>query len=144
MGYVIQDSIEIAADTSNLRNVREFMSRLVGKSGLDERDRNKVILAVDEAVANIVKHAYGEREEGWVRIDVHAGEEKFEIVIRDSGSTFNPDSISEPDMKEHIRLGKKTGLGIFLMRQIMDEVNYAFLEGRKNRLHLVKYLRNPS
>ena len=56
------------------------------------------------------------------------------------GEGFDPDRIKEPNMAEHVRAGRKSGLGIFLMRQIMDEVTYRFREGVPNRLRLVKYL----
>jgi len=143
MGEVIQDSIVVEAQTENLHKVREFMSRNVQASALGELDRNKVVLAVDEAVANIMRHAYSGAGSGEVQIAVSANEEKFEITIFDSGSVFDPNDVKEPDMMEHVRLGKKSGLGIFLMRQIMDEVTYNFREGSRNRLHLVKFV-NPS
>ena len=141
MGELIQDSIVVEAQTENLHKVREFMSRNVQASALSELDRNKVVLAVDEAVANIMRHAYSGAGSGEVQIAVSANEEKFEITILDSGSMFDPNDVKEPDMMEHVRLGKKSGLGIFLMRQIMDEVTYNFREGSRNRLHLVKYVR---
>ena len=49
--------------------------------------------------------------------------------------------IPDPDMKEHVQRGHKKGLGIFLMRQIMDEVRYKFKDGVKNELTLVKFIR---
>jgi len=54
---------------------------------------------------------------------------------------FNPESIPNPDMKDHVQRGHKKGLGIFLMRQIMDEVRYKFRDGVKNELTLVKFIR---
>jgi serine/threonine-protein kinase RsbW len=62
-------------------------------------------------------------------------------MIRDTGRVFNPESIPNPDMKEHVQRGHKKGLGIFLMRQIMDEVRYKFRDGVKNELTLVKFIR---
>ncbi|MHC5038442.1 MAG: ATP-binding protein [Planctomycetota bacterium] len=143
MGEVIQDRIEVKALTENLKFVREFMSRMVGASALAEMDRNKVVLAVDEAVANIVRHAYGGSGKGIIQIQARADARKLEIHIFDSGSKFDPNSVKDPDMMEHIRLGKKTGLGIFLMRQIMDEVSYSFREGKNNELYLAKYIQSP-
>ena len=79
--------------------------------------------------------------EGSIEIEVEAGDQQFKIVIRDTGRIFNPESIPDPDMKEHVQRGHKKGLGIFLMRQIMDEVRYKFKDGVKNELTLVKFIR---
>ena len=136
-----RDTTSVAAETSNLQKVREFMSRLVKASSLPERDGNKVVLAVDEAIANIVKHAYSQKGSGEVELEVRFDAEKFEVLIRDDGQAFDPNAIKSPDMAEHVRMGRKTGLGIFLMRQIMDEVKYSFKDGEKNRLHLVKFIK---
>ncbi|MHC4779966.1 MAG: ATP-binding protein [Planctomycetota bacterium] len=143
MGDEIKDSIEIGARTENLQRVREFMSRQVELSPLPAMDRNKVVLAVDEAVANIVRHAYESAAEGVILVSTRSDDKRFEVAIFDSGSQFDPNKITDPDMQEHVRLGKKTGLGIFLMRQIMDEVEYSFREGRQNELRLVKYATPP-
>jgi serine/threonine-protein kinase RsbW len=144
MSEVIQDSIVVQAQTANLQAVREFMSRQAKASALPDREKNKVVLAVDEAVANIVKHAYQMSGSGEVIIRVQADEEKFEVFVYDSGIRFDPAAVKNPDMSEHVRLGKKTGLGIFLMRQIMDEVIYNFREGARNELHLIKYVSPPA
>ena len=136
-----REAIAVTAETGNLQKVREFMARQVKASALPERDGNKVVLAVDEAIANIVKHAYSQNETGRVEIEVGFDPDKFEVTIRDDGQAFDPGAIKAPDMAEHVRMGRKTGLGIFLMRQIMDEVKYSFKEGEKNKLHLIKYIR---
>ena len=144
MSEAIQDSIVVQAMTSNLHAVREFMTRHVKASALLDRDKSKVVLAVDEAVANIVKHAYQMTGTGEVQIRVRFDDRKFEVFVYDSGIRFDPGAVKSPDMGEHVRLGKKTGLGIFLMRQIMDEVLYNFREGSKNELHLIKYVDPPT
>ena len=76
-----------------------------------------------------------------ILIEVEVAEDQFKIVIRDTGRVFNPESIPDPDMKAHVQKGHKKGLGIFLMRQIMDEVRYKFKDGIKNELTLVKFIR---
>lgn len=144
MGMETQESIVVPARTENLHRVREFMTRQVKASALADAEKNKVVLAVDEAVANIIRHAYKAVGTGDVQIEVRSSDTRFEISIFDTGSKFDPGTVQDPDMKEHIRLGKKTGLGIFLMRQIMDEVTYTFEEGRRNELHLVKFVVPPA
>ncbi len=141
MGETLKDRLVVSNDTKHLIVVREFVSRLIRQSRLGPADENKVILAVDEAVTNIIEHGYDEGAEGSIEIEVVAGEQQFKIVIRDTGRVFNPESVPDPDMKEHVQRGHKKGLGIFLMRQNMDEVRYTFRDGVKNELTLVKYIR---
>ncbi len=133
--------LEIESKTENLSRVREFMSKQVSASQLPPAERGKVILAVDEAVANIMKHSYEEVASGTITISVKSDAERLEIHVMDSGKKFDPNSIRDIDIIQHVKEGRKTGLGIFLMRQIMDEVEYSFKEGQRNELRLVKYVK---
>jgi anti-sigma regulatory factor (Ser/Thr protein kinase) len=141
MGETLKDRLVVTNDTKHLIVVRDFISRLIRQSRLDRQEENKIILAVDEAVTNIIEHGYDEGADGSIELEVEAAENHFQIVIRDTGRVFNPESIPNPDMKEHVQRGHKKGLGIFLMRQIMDEVRYKFKDGVKNELTLVKFIR---
>lgn len=141
MGDVIRDKITVSNNTRFLADVREFISRLIGASRLASSEMNKVVLAVDEAVTNIMEHAYGENTDGTIDIEVEADDRRFRVLIRDSGKSFNPGAVGEVDIEDHVKKGSKTGLGIFLMRQIMDEVKYSFREGIQNELVLVKYIK---
>jgi serine/threonine-protein kinase RsbW len=141
MGETLKDRLVVTNDTKHLIVVRDFISRLIRQSRLDRQEENKIILAVDEAVTNIIEHGYDEGADGSIEVEVEVAESHFQIVIRDTGRVFNPESIPNPDMKEHVQRGHKKGLGIFLMRQIMDEVRYKFRDGVKNELTLVKFIR---
>jgi serine/threonine-protein kinase RsbW len=136
-------SITVVSNTENLAKVRDFMKSQVSKSPLKSVDQNKVILAVDEAVANIMRHAYQEQITGEIVLKVDFDPEKLMIIIQDSGIQFNPDNVKDVDIMEHVKRGRKTGLGIFLMRQIMDEVKYSFSDGTKNELMMIKYVNPP-
>jgi serine/threonine-protein kinase RsbW len=141
MGETLKDRLVVSNDTKYLIVVRDFVARLIRQSRLPREEENKVILAVDEAVTNIIEHGYDEGVDGSIEIEIEAADDQFKVVIRDSGRVFNPESIPDPDMKEHVQRGHKKGLGIFLMRQIMDEVRYKFKDGVKNELTLVKFIR---
>lgn len=141
MGEILRDRLVVTSDTKYLMLVRDFVSRLIRQSSLPYDEENKVILAVDEAVSNIIEHGYERGMEGSIEVEVEADDHQFKIIIRDTGKTFDPESIPDPDIGEHVASGKKRGLGIFLMRQIMDEVRYKFQDGVKNELTLVKYIK---
>ena len=140
MGDILKDELVVTSDTKYLMMVRDFVGQLVRKSRLSSGEENKIILAVDEAVTNIIEHGYGNDPAGRIEIGVEADESRFRIVIRDSGKAFDPDSVASPEMRKHVAAGKKRGLGIFLMRQIMNEVRYQYQGGIRNELTLVKYI----
>ena len=138
----IHDRIVISNETKNLVVVREFITRMVGLSPLRPEDVNRVILAVDEAVTNIIEHAYRETRSGTVEVDVTSDQDRITILIRDSGKKFDPDEIdTDFDVEARAREGKRNGLGLLIIRQIMDEVVYRFKECVQNELRLVKYIR---
>ena len=138
MGENLQDRLVVTNDTKHLTVVRDFISRLVRKSTISRDDENKIILAVDEAVTNVIEHGYDGSSEGSIEIDVISNPEFFKIMIRDTGRVFNPTSTPPLDVQDHVKRGRKKGLGIFLMRQIMDEVQYSFRDGVKDELTMVK------
>ena len=114
------------------------------KNGLDEVSIRKVELASEEALVNIIRHAYKETE-GTIDIDVRKGPKKqIEIEIRDNGPPFDP-------LKQEIAFDplasleerKIGGLGILFIRQYMDEMRYC-REGNTNILVLVKKNAIPS
>lgn len=141
MSALVQEQLVISNDTRYLIVVRDFVARMVRQSRLPAGEENKIILAVDEAVTNIIEHGYDHDEEGQIEIFVEIHADRVVFRILDQGRSFDPGVQGNIVMEEHIRSGKKKGLGIFLMRRIMDEVKYVFREGRRNELQLVKVIR---
>lgn len=130
----------VTSDTRFLSLVRDFMQRAVRRSPKLNGEENKIILAVDEAVTNIIEHGYNGSRNGNIELEVQVNEAQFRIVIRDGGQVFDPSKAADLDIRDHVQAGKRRGLGIFLMRQIMDEVFYRYQDGVKNELTLVKYM----
>ena len=97
----------------------------------------------------MIKHAYKGNPETEFEIKIIASGVEFEIVVRDWGDSFDPESVPVPDIKEKIKKHRAGGLGIFLMRKLMDTVEYhggdTALRGpaaATNEVRLVRYLRN--
>lgn len=130
--------MRITNETKNLSLVRQVMSEVLERSPFTDRDKNGIVLAVDEAVANVVEHAYGSSR-GDVDLVFDLDAERLEITIRDNGSKFKADAVPTPDIHEHIKKGLKGGLGMFIMRKIMDEVRYAVDSKYVNELVMVKF-----
>lgn len=136
----IKKELAIKSTTDNLVLVREFTRRAAIESSLPDDFTEKIILAVDEACTNVIKHAYKFSPEGDIFISISVDSSKFIISITDSGVHFNPNLIPEPDIKQYHKEKKIGGLGMFLMKKLMDEVRYTSVSGNKNQVELVKYL----
>jgi len=138
----LRRSMQIDNDSSNLSRVRTTVSEVLDRSPFDSNMRNKIIVAVDEALANVVEHAYAGGS-GVIDISFELDERQLEVKIRDKGEKFDPGERlqSTLDIHKHIKLGLKGGLGLFLMRQIMDEVRFnEASDDFTNELVLVKRL----
>ena len=107
----------------------------------DERGWKRIELAVEEALVNIVRHAYlGKPEKIHLKV-IHHPQKKVEIVIEDGGPPFDPLSTKLPDVSGNLEEREIGGLGIMMMRQNMDEVKYQ-RKGKSNVLTLVKTIRS--
>jgi anti-sigma regulatory factor (Ser/Thr protein kinase) len=139
---MIHREMVVPNDTEYLAAVREEVTKVVEESAFSERDRKMIIVAVDEAVTNIMEHAYDNDLEGELDVELilEYDATRFEVIIRDSGKRFDMRSLTVPDVREHVKKGSRHGLGIFLIRQIMDEINYSFVQGVRNELQLIKYV----
>jgi len=130
----------VKSSTDNLSLIRDFTKSAAEESGFTDEAIGKIILAVDEACTNIIKHAYKFSSEGNISISIKFNGSKFVISIIDSGVNFNPKVVPDPDIKKYHQQRKIGGLGMFLMKKLMDEVEYNHLSGNRNQVVLIKYL----
>jgi serine/threonine-protein kinase RsbW len=137
-------SKRIASRTESLVEVREFVDTAARAFGFSEEDVANIILAVDEACTNIIKHAYHYAVDQEIEISIFPGTRSFEIRIYDNGKAFDPSSVRTPDLKDHIGHKRRGGLGVYLMRRLMDKVEYNFIPGKRNEVRLIKYRSNAS
>ncbi|MFH1422517.1 MAG: ATP-binding protein [Planctomycetota bacterium] len=138
----VSNELLISNKMENLSYVRDFVQRTLNEVNLSGIYCTHIILAVDEAISNIIRHAYQDFQTGSrsIEIKINVNAKKIEIIIKDSGRNFDPNSINEPTIDEHVKLGKRYGLGLFLMRRVMDEIKYVFKSGLENTLTMVKYV----
>lgn len=104
--------------------------------GFSEEECLDTQLAVEEAVTNVIVHGYAGTC-GQILITCRTTHNLAEVQIRDWAPPFNPMSIPEPDVTEEIEKRQIGGLGVFLIRRVMDEVIYRYEDGN-NILVLVK------
>ncbi|MCU0640159.1 MAG: anti-sigma factor antagonist [Candidatus Krumholzibacteria bacterium] len=129
-------NLEIPADENNLSEVRDFIADVCRQAGFSKRETNNTKLAMDEACTNIIKHAYKDSA-GSIRIEVNAYPGNIEVNIFDKGKTFEWSNIKDPDLQRYVEIGKKGGLGIYLMNRLMDDLDYSSSPDG-NRLYMAK------
>lgn len=126
----------IDADISAIPSVSLALDKTMRAHGFSEEECLDTQLAVEEAVTNVILHGYAEIP-GQIQITCHVTPHFAEVQILDSAAPFNPLTIPEPDVTEEIEERQIGGLGIFLIRRVMDEVSYRYDDGH-NILVLIK------
>jgi serine/threonine-protein kinase RsbW len=128
------------ANFENLDEIREFVGEEARQVGFSNKEIYAIQLAADEASTNIIEYAYDGVENGKIEIDCYTSDGGLEIVMRDMGKPFDPSSVPEPNVKGDLSERKIGGLGIYLMRKLMDEVSFETLAEGGNVLRMVKWV----
>jgi serine/threonine-protein kinase RsbW len=114
-----------------------FCAAAAVDAGLDENAVFHVQMAVDEACTNIIEHAYGGEGEGHIALTCRIAPGELTVTIRDHGRAFDPSGVPPPKLGNVVEDVEVGGLGLYFMRQVMDEVHFKF--GRNgNELVMVK------
>ena len=124
-----------------LKEIRKFIADVLNEMGLSDVDANKIILAVDEVCANLIIHSNKCNPKECLEIHIDRSKAKkviFEII--DYGEGFNYNNYKEPNLEEIVRRRKKGGLGIMLVKKLMDSVEFS-TEGKKNVCRLEKWFK---
>lgn len=131
-------SIRFAAKFDFLDEIREFVGEIARTGGFGEKDVYNIQLATDEAASNIIEHAYEGIPNGVLDLSCGMESDTIKIILIDYGLPFDPSTIPMPDLKADLSDRKIGGLGIFLMRKLMDEVHYDPRPDRSNVLTMIK------
>ena len=115
----------------------EFIDNFAEEVGLDYSLTMSLNLAMEEAVVNVMKYAYPQGEQGKIDISANVDGDDVVFVISDSGVAFDPTTKAEVDVEQKAEDRPIGGLGIHLVRQIMDSIVYERVDG-KNILTLYK------
>jgi serine/threonine-protein kinase RsbW len=132
------NSFRVKALLENVPLAMDCVTRWVKALGLDDHALYEIQLAVDEACANVVHHAYQGVEPGDMEIACSVNDQILTIQVRDWGRGFNPCDVSEPDVDAPLAERTLGGLGLFLLKQIMDSVQFTFDSQHGNELVMTK------
>jgi len=133
-----QKQLLVKSRTENLTTVRDFIFLHASAVGFPADIIDNIILAVDEACTNIIKHAYNHSPEGEILIKLNYNGSNLAVEITDYGFSFEPDKVPDPDLQKYYRQHKVGGLGMYLMKTLMDEVKYVSVPGKYNQVLLIK------
>jgi serine/threonine-protein kinase RsbW len=134
--------LRVKSKTENLSVIRDFVSGNAREAGIPVATVENIILAVDEACTNIIKHAYKLSPEGEINIKIDYDKDKFTVTIIDYGKSFEPDRVPLPDLQKYYREHRVGGLGMYLMKSLMDDVTYISIPGKYNQVLLSKNIRS--
>jgi serine/threonine-protein kinase RsbW len=127
-------NLTISSDLRLLALVRAFIEGFCQVAGCDARTTDAVVMATDEAVNNVMRHAHCGHPEATVQIQCVVHADSIEVCILDEGAPFDLASVPHLDPAE-LRIG---GRGVFLMRTLMDELSCQPRGDRGNLLRMVK------
>ena len=131
-------ALRIAASVDQLRGIREAVREAVESCGGSAECAADVVMAVDEACQNVIRHAYCDDPGGAIELEIERRGEDLVISLRDFAPEIDPKEIQPRDLDE-IRPG---GLGTHLIREMMDSADFVQPEsGRGNMLRMVKRIR---
>ena len=129
-------SFRLMSQLAELTRLTEGITRLGMEHHLPDEILYHLNLALEEVVSNIIRHGYGEREDGEVSIAIELTPEAIAVTVEDDGVAFNPLEHPGPDLTAPLEERKVGGLGVYLVRQLMDVVDYR-AEGGRNILRMV-------
>ena len=130
----MEKRFELNASSEVLSPFRKELRQILNQAGWEKKTTEEILLAVDEALTNIIRHAY-QGKSGKMTISVLAADDKIEIVLEDFGRKFDPTQVPSPELPRH----KPGGLGVHFIRTIMDQMIYDDQCQVGNRLRLIKH-----
>ncbi len=115
--------------------VRLTTSAIASRMGFNIEQIEDIKVAIAEACTNVIKHGVCENDTNY-SIDFELDDEKMIVIIKDRGNGFCCDEMTEPDLE----CPKEGGLGIFIIRSLMDDVNIISAKGEGTTIKMIKYL----
>lgn len=134
------NKILLSSSTKNLSMLRKFIEHKAVEFGFNESTVSQIIMSVDEACTNIIKHAHKYNDKEIIEVEVFSDDGQFKIVLKYKGKGFDPNDINNPDMKEYFHNFKVGGLGVPIMKKFMNKIEYVRKNSDYNHLTLIKIL----
>jgi serine/threonine-protein kinase RsbW len=122
--FFLMPKMTFPASFDFLDEIREFVAQTAREGGFNEKEIYSLQLAADEAASNIIEHAYEGISDADFDVTCEMYGDTLTITMRDTGRPFNPSNVRQPNLKADLSERQIGGLGLYLMRKLMDEVHY--------------------
>ncbi|MDQ1301263.1 MAG: hypothetical protein QG637_1184 [Chloroflexota bacterium] len=129
--------LRLIGTMADLPRIGEFIEAACAQANIDPAARFDILMAVDEACSNVFEHAYC-CQAGAVALSFETRDGDLVIIVRDHGQAFNPAGVPAPDMRLSLEERPIGGLGLHLMRRLMDDVSFSFSPEQGNGLVMTK------
>ena len=126
------------AKFESLDEIRELVAQVARGGGFTEKEIYSLQLAADEAASNIIEHAYEGVPDASLRITCDIRGDTLTITLHDTGKPFDPSQVKQPNLKADLSERQIGGLGVYLMRKLMDDVRYESNAKTGNLLTMIK------
>ncbi len=135
----MKNKIAVSCIKSNLKQIRRFVIEVLRKQHLEEVEIHSMVLAVDEICANLIIHSNHCNPDKNIEVSIDTSkEDKITFDILDRGTGFDIRQHPEPDLDEIIRNKRKGGVGLMLVKKIMDEIDFI----NKGDYSIVRLIKN--
>lgn len=129
--------LRIAADVQQLAEARRFVAAAAAELGAPIETSDELVLAVDEWLSNVIMHGYAGRP-GWIELELWAEPAGLGVRVTDAAPPYDPTRRPEPDLTLPLEQRPIGGLGVYLIRRLMDDVTHAVTAAGGNALTLRK------
>jgi len=134
----IKRTLTVPGCFESLAAIADFIAETGLDAGFDQDTIFHVQMAVDEACSNVIEHAYDWQEPGKINLQCDCQGQEWVVVIHDTGTPFDPALVPEPNLNASLEDIKTGGLGLYFMRQLMDQVEFTFDAEKGNKLRMIK------
>ncbi|MEQ8581163.1 MAG: ATP-binding protein [Marinoscillum sp.] len=136
----MENKLTISCSKQNLAKIRQFVADILHREAIKEVEAHKLVLAVDEICANLIIHSNHCNPSQTIEVYVDfQPAEQVTFVIRDQGISFNLSTYAEPSLDEIVSSRRKGGVGLMLVKRIMDKIEFS-TEKNYNICRLTKKL----
>jgi serine/threonine-protein kinase RsbW len=116
--------LKISCSKDNLKNIRDFVTGALKNQGLDEVELNNLVLAVDEVSANLIIHSHACNPNDYFDLIIRKDKNGVSFEFIDRGVGFDIEEYKSPSIQEIVSQKKKGGVGLILVRRIMDDIDF--------------------
>jgi anti-sigma regulatory factor (Ser/Thr protein kinase) len=131
--------LTLRCDLDEVARADTWLQEFCASHGVIEDALYDLRLCLDEVLANVIRHGYGIGETGTILVTIECPGDRVRLEVRDAAAPFNPLDAADPDLDVAPEDRPLGGLGVFLVRQLMDTVSYDYEHG-ENRLSMERSL----